>query len=215
MTQLYFHDTLDIAGTRWLLEIYISPAPDTADEPTPTDAAEPATDGREWHHEAEPEPALPAPAGDLPIEIRPHPGRSVTRADVAAADSESARWALLAQRYPWLFADDPALDKPPATAKDIKRLGRSAGASGGGDTAASLTADLAAVADIADELLDDDGAPVYGAQSRVADALGVTNGGAHRKRILAVLAEIGSSTTTTAENAGQNAETGAQGREVA
>jgi len=37
------------------------------------------------------------------------------------------------------------------------------------------------------ELLDEDGKPIYGAQSRVAEALGITNGGSHRKRIKAVL----------------------------
>ena len=50
-----------------------------------------------------------------------------------------------------------------------------------------------------------DGKPVRGAQSRVAEALGVTNAGGHRKRIRAVLAELQNKYSTTPQKARRKA----------
>lgn len=61
---------------------------------------------------------------------------------------------------------------------------------------AQLAKDVAACAPYVDELLEG-GELVYGGQSRIARILGLTNGGSHRQRILAVADELVSSTTST------------------
>jgi len=61
---------------------------------------------------------------------------------------------------------------------------------------AQLAKDLAACAPYRAELIEG-GELVYGGQSRIARILGVTNGGSHRQRILAVADELVSSTTST------------------
>lgn len=71
----------------------------------------------------------------------------------------------------------------------------------GGD--GQLAADVLAVLKVhkVDNLMSD-GKPVRGAQSRVAEALGISTGGAHRKRILAVLRALqGEYISTTARKA--------------
>jgi len=52
-----------------------------------------------------------------------------------------------------------------------------------------------------DELIDDQGNSKYGAQAKVAVALGIPNAGSYRSRILTILQQIArSKTTTTGEN---------------
>jgi len=45
------------------------------------------------------------------------------------------------------------------------------------------------------DLFDEDGKPVWGAQSQIANALGISNAGSHRGRILSVLTRLQNSTT--------------------
>ena len=57
-----------------------------------------------------------------------------------------------------------------------------------------------------EDLFGPDGKPVRGAQTRIAEALGVTNAGGHRKRIQAVLAELQNKHSTTAKKSTRGAE---------
>jgi len=65
------------------------------------------------------------------------------------------------------------------------------------------TLDVQRVENIIDarELFKTDGAPVWGAQSRIASALGVKNAGSHRTRIQAVLRKLQHKYSTTPQKA--------------
>lgn len=164
MTQLYFHDTITTPdGARWLLEIYISPAPDAADEPDPSA-------GGELSRVREP---APQPAARV---------TSLTDGDWSGR-TDAENFSRMIER----FDGRPETGFLAEAYRDLLKE-ESRRELGAGGPAARIDADLAAVANIADDLIDDGGAPVWGAQSRIADALGVTNAGAsNRARILAVL----------------------------
>lgn len=65
-----------------------------------------------------------------------------------------------------------------------------------------LSEDIAAVMPHAHELIED-GKLVYGGQSKIARILGITNGGSHRARILAVADYLESSTSTSTTSTGR------------
>jgi len=69
------------------------------------------------------------------------------------------------------------------------------------------TLDVQRVENIIDarELFKTDGRPVWGAQSRIASALGIKNAGSHRTRIQAVLRKLGNKYSTTTQNAVEKA----------
>lgn len=120
----------------------------------------------------------------FPEELLPHSGRAITRADLARGGSSAARWALLGQRYPWLFKQEEAV-KPPATMKDIDRLARKTAASlpeaARNPDHDQLKQDLAAVKPHLDRIIQN-GEFVRGHQSRIAECLGVVNGGVTNRR---------------------------------
>ena len=100
-------------------------------------------------------------------------------------------WPLIAARFPWLRDAVPAQylngkARLPVTTTQYLR------ANGNGHlTVDQLSLDLEMVKAIAHDLIDNNGQPVWGAQSRIAEALGIANAGAtNRKRIKAVLSEL-------------------------
>lgn len=90
-----------------------------------------------------------------------------------------------------MLADVEAVLRPMIAAERDR-----AGVDGGGQLAADVLAVLK-VHDVGALIID--GKPVRGAQSRIAEVLAITTGGAHRKRILAVLRALQSDFTSTTE----------------
>lgn len=82
-------------------------------------------------------------------------------------------WRLIAQRFPDLA--DLIPDEYQKAQQAVDQLGL----------------DLEIIKPIVEELLDEDGQLVWGGQSRIAEELGITNGGTtNRQRILAVVEEL-------------------------
>jgi hypothetical protein len=120
----------------------------------------------------------------LPLEIAPHPGRDITSDDLTNTNKPAQRWAMLGYRFPWLFQEDQVTTRPPSTLKDIKRLERgdeSAALPAPDPVANQLSQDLAAVRPHLKKIIQA-GQFVRGHQSRIAEALGITNGGASNRR---------------------------------
>jgi hypothetical protein len=155
-----------------------------------------------------PVPASPAPASDLPDELRPHPGRAITRKMVAEASGDQ-RWALLALRFPWLYRGDAESGKAPSD-KQIARLAAGIDLPGplpagdeGEEPGSRVEQDLEKLLPHLDELVDDDNQFVHGHQSRIARILGGINAGSFRdtrvlpavRRLEEFLAEDSTSTT--------------------
>ncbi len=89
-------------------------------------------------------------------------------------------WSLISARFPWLSDTVPteyskANGNGRLQVQPIDQLGL----------------DMEMVKDIAAELIDDDGKPIWGAQSRIAKALGLpSTGGVYRNRILDILEKL-------------------------
>jgi len=113
MTELRFVGHLHFMGQRWPVDFKI----DIPDDPTPAGVPEL---GQNPAYQA----AAPSP-NSLPIEIRPHAGRQITRQAVAAAGSDEEKEALLAARFPWL-ADcfTVAAAQIDQVAADLERLAK-------------------------------------------------------------------------------------------
>ena len=122
-----------------------------------------------------------------------------TPAPVSAPVSERrSRWAL--DNWQWLtpqmvidyFEQSEVLKVHAAVVRAV--LGPMVDADAQAD--AQLARDVAACEPYRAELIEA-GELVYGGQSQIARILGITNGGSHRQRILAVAEELTSSTTST------------------
>lgn len=133
-------------------------------------------------------PALPAGkrGGFEPIEIREHPGRRIKFEHLALISDPAKIWAALAERFPW------AGFKVPAGATlgpgDIVGDGDTAIS---GDAISQLDSDWATIEPHLDELVTDEGRPVRGYQSRIAEHLGGANDGYFRReRVMPVVERL-------------------------
>lgn len=129
---------------------------------------------------ASPQTAIPAPSkrGSAfePIEIRPHPGRRITFEMLEWITDPAKRWAALAERFPWADFKVPA-GTPELTAGDLVGIDESSEA----DELSQLDQDWLTIEPHLDDLVSDEGRPVRGYQSRIAEYLGGTNDGHFRR----------------------------------
>lgn len=123
---------------------------------------------------------------DLPENIEPQRRPRITVNDLRPGDSEY-NWKLIVERFPWLFAKDFEYKQATKYAEQVS--GQKMTAIEPGSPAGQLAADVAACLPILDQVVNK-GRLVYGHQARIAEALGITNEGGNRKRILAVRNEL-------------------------
>jgi hypothetical protein len=134
-------------------------------------------------------------ARDLPGKLR----ELAAQLESAEPDPDPARpfaWNRQAQTWGWLtpkmvveyFENSPVLSVHAADVRAVLAAQI--------DSGDQLDADVQACLPHLPELVQE-GKLVYGAQSRIARILGLTNGGGHRGRILAVAGRLESSTSTS------------------
>jgi hypothetical protein len=125
------------------------------------------------------------PAGGFePIEIREHPGRRIKFEHLAYISDPAKIWAALAERFPWAGFKVPAGGE--LTAGDLAGDGDTAI---NGDTISQLDSDWLTIEPHLDDLVTDEGRPVRGYQSRIAEYLGGTNDGHFRRERVMPLVE--------------------------
>jgi hypothetical protein len=127
-----------------------------------------------------------------PIEIRDHPGRRITSEVFARIGDPAKIWAALAERFPWADFKVPAgaalTAGDLADTDDVDHHAEQSEARAETPTArlqAQLDSDWLAIEPYLSGLLDEEGTPRRGYQSRMAELLGGENAGAfRRKRVL-------------------------------
>lgn len=112
----------------------------------------------------------PASRGFEPIEIREHPGRRIKFEMLERISDPAKIWAALAERFPWANFKVPAGGE--LTAGDLGEVS---------DELSQLESDWLTIEPHLDDLVTDQGRPVRGYQSRIAEALGGTNDGHFRR----------------------------------
>lgn len=147
--------------------------------------------------------AAPAQQLDAPVQQPAVASAGLVPATTDRLNPRAAGWEWLTPQMviDW-FKTRPALR---AHAADVEQVLAPLVLDQDSDAADPLDQDLAAVAHL--ELVQD-GQLVYGAQARIAEALGIPNAGSHRKRVLAVaeLLLLAKSTTTTTPAPVENGE---------
>jgi hypothetical protein len=144
---------------------------------------------------------------DLPTQLETAAGQLITAsvADVeiirAFSDAEQERWrrrvdptTLTPSQVIAYFEQSPVLASMAADVRASLGPLEADGVISGNDT---LAADVAQCRPHLDQLFKDDGKTTWGAQSRVAELLNITNAGSNRPRILAVLNALRPNSTTS------------------
>lgn len=125
-------------------------------------------------------PALrPSRGGFEPIEIRPHPGRRITFEMLEWITDPAKRWKALAERFPWADFKVPT-GTPELTAGDLGSTTSPTGAVSE-PVEDQLDSDWLTIEPHLDDLVTDEGRPVRGYQSRIAEYLGGSNDGHFRR----------------------------------
>jgi hypothetical protein len=124
-------------------------------------------------------PAAKRAGGFEPIEIRDHPGRRIKLYHLEQISDPAKIWAALAERFPWAGFKIPAGGQ--LTAGDLAGYGEVDRPAESGEVISQLDSDWATIEPHLDELVTDEGRPVRGYQSRIAEYLGGSNDGHFRR----------------------------------
>lgn len=133
--------------------------------------------------EGSPRPVMTAGAtrttkGFEPIEIREHPGRRIRFEHLAMISDPAKIWAALAERFPWAGFKVPS-GTPELTAGDL--AGEMDHPAESGEVISQLDSDWLVIEPHLGELVNDEGRPVRGYQTKIAALLSGTNDGHFRR----------------------------------